>query len=89
VPRLAALEGVSAREHRVGPLEERLERGDVPVERVGESHDHAEERADVDRVHECFVGDARRAYGVRVGACDFIRVERQLLEEAERRREAS
>ncbi len=57
----------------------------VPAERVGEADDHVEERADRRGIAQGLVGDAGCAHRVGVGRRELLRVERQLLEEDERR----
>ena len=83
----SVLERVAARQHAVGALRERLEGRHVPAERIGQPDDHAEQRADVDRVDERVVRHAGRSDCVGVLACDVGGTQRQLLEETERRAE--
>src|SRR5437868_7373542 len=69
---LMLVELVSAGEHLLRPLRERLERRDVPAQRVGEAHDHAEQRADDDRVDKRLARHARVEHGARVGGRDGL-----------------
>lgn len=81
---LAAAERVAAREHRLGAGKARFPARHVPAEGVGEAGDHVEERAHVDGVDQCAVGDAGVAHPLGVCGGELVGPQGQLLEEAER-----
>src|SRR5258708_39464936 len=66
-PRWYSVQAIAGREHLLRPLRERLERRHVPAQRVGEADDHAEQRADDDRVDERLARHACVEHRARVG----------------------
>ena len=57
----------------------------MPVERVGQSNDHVEERRNVDRIDERVLPYTRGEDGLGVLRTQGVRLQRELLEEPERR----
>ncbi len=57
----------------------------MPAERVRKTDDHVEEGRDVDRVHERVPAHACGEHGFGIFRGQGVRLERELLEESERR----
>ena len=75
---------VAAFEHRGRALHQPVPIGDIPAERVGQAHDHVEQRGDMRGIVERIARDAGGVGSFGVRGAQLVRMKRLLLDERKR-----